>query len=530
MSEALLLIVVICSVVITSVASRKGVQAGLVIAVLAGAASFIPGISRLEVQPELILALVMPPLLYSAALNFSFFSFMRNLRPIVGLGLGLVLVTAAAVTGLTVLLLPGIGVAGALVLAATVSPPDTVTTVTHGHELGLTRKVIAILTGESLVNDATALTIFSIAVAAVAGTTTFIQDPVWLGVYGVGIGLLVGLALGSIASLLRSRLANATLETTVNLLVPFAAYLIAEQLHASGVLAVVFAGFSVSVATVYSDAQRATSTLFRTRLQERQLWPVIDTLLESFVFAYIGLQLRFVVEDLVSSGDGIGSTIVLGLLVLLVVIVVRVGYVFVTFTRTAISVKLFQARLDQDPAFRKALDAREARLQKQTERREKRQSQRRDPNDPRQRPPRQRERRDPVVLNWKERALVSWTGMRGIVTLAAAAAIPATTASGEPFPGREQIQFVAFIVAIGTLVIQGFTLPYLSRKLAIDTTEEDAAERADIAAATTAAVGATPEERRRAVAAAVIDRTITDAAARILINRIDLEQAAAEAE
>jgi monovalent cation/hydrogen antiporter len=525
MSEALILIVVICSVVITAVASRKEVQAGLIVVVLAGAASFIPGISRLEVPPELILGLVMPPLLYSAALNFSFFSFMRNLRPIVGLGLGLVLVTAAAVTGLTVLLLPGIGVAGALVLAATVSPPDTVTTVTHGHELGLTRKVVAILTGESLVNDATALTIFSFAVATAAGSSTFIANPFWLGVYGVGVGLAIGFLLGTIATFVRSRLANATLETTVNLLVPFTAYLVAEQLHASGVLAVVFAGFSVSVATVYSDARRSSPTVFRTRLQERQLWPVIDTLLESFVFAYIGLQLRFVIDDLVSSGDGIGSTIVLGLLVLVVVIIVRVGYVFVVFTRTAVGVTLRQKRLETDTKFRDAVEKQEARRQALIERQNQRQQ-----RAGREGGPQRGERRPPVVLDWKERLLVSWTGMRGIVTLAAAAAIPLTTVTGADFPGREKIQFVAFIVAIGTLVIQGFTLPLLSRRLAIDTSLEDAEEAATISRALATAVGATPEARRRAVTAAVIARDVTDEAARVVINRIDLEQAADEAE
>jgi monovalent cation/hydrogen antiporter len=525
MSEALLLIVVIGSVVITAVASRKGVQAGLVIVVVAAAASFIPGLNRLEVEPEIILALVMPPLLYSAALNFSFFSFLRNLRPIVGLGLGLVLVTAAAVTGLTMLLLPGIGVAGALVLAATVSPPDTVTTVTHGHELGLTRKVVAILTGESLVNDATALAIFSFAVATAAGTSTFIKNPFWLGAYGIGVGLVIGLLLGSVATFVRSRLANATLETTVNLLVPFAAYLIAEQLHASGVLAVVFAGFSVSVATVYSDARRSSRSVYRTRLQERQLWPVIDTLLEAFVFAYIGLQLRFVIEDLIASGDGIASTIVLGLLVLLVVIVVRVGYVFIVFTRTALEVRLRQKRLDSDPRFRAAVTKSEARRRLLNARQTERQRDR-----GRERGPVRGERQPPVVLAWKERMLVSWTGMRGIVTLAAAAAIPLTTATGADFPGREKIQFVAFIVAIGTLVIQGFTLPLLSRRLAINTEIEDADEAAAIDRALAVAVGATAEERRRAVTAAVIARDVTDEAARVVINRIDLEQAAAEAE
>ena len=507
MSEALLLLVVIGAVAITAIARRTGLQAGLFIVVIGAGVSFIPGLTRLELEPNLILGLVMPPLLYSATQNFSFFSFVRNLRPIVGLGLGLVLVTAAAVTGLTVWLLPGIGFAGALVLASTVAPPDTVTTVTHGKELGLSRRVIAILTGESLVNDATALALFAFAIATAVGTKPFIANPVILLGYGVVVGLLVGGLLGFVASVVRERMANPTLEATVSLLVPFAAYLVAEQLHASGVLAVVIAGFSVAVSTAYAPARRATNTSHLTRLQENHVWPVVDTLLESFVFAYIGLQLRFVIEDLVESDDDIGATIGVGLLVLLVVILVRIVYVFIVFTRTALGVKLRAQQLDRSKRAR-ARDALERRI---------RTKQGRGP------------RRAPVVLDWKERLLVSWTGMRGIVTLAAAAAIPATTAAGAPFPGRASIQFIAFVVAIGTLVFQGASLPLLSRWLKIDTDAETAEDLDGIAAAEKAAVGDTPVEKRYAIAKAVVSREVDDEPARIVINRIDLQQAADEA-
>ena len=507
MSEALLLLVVIGAVAITAVARNKGLQAGLLIVVIGAGVSFIPGLTRLELDPNLILGLVMPPLLYSATQNFSFFSFIRNLRPIVGLGLGLVLVTAAAVTGLTVWLLPSIGFAGALVLASTVAPPDTVTTVTHGKELGLSRRVVAILTGESLVNDATALALFAFAVATAAGTAPFIANPALLLGYGVAVGILVGVIFGFVASGVRQRIGNPTLETTAGLLVPFAAYLVAEQLHASGVLAVVIAGFSVAVSTAYAPARDATSTTHLTRLQENHLWPVVDTLLESFVFAYIGLQLRFVIEDLVGSGEEIGTTIGVGLLVLLVVILVRVVYVYLIFTRTAIGVKMRAKQLER---------SNRARLRDAWERRGRRN---------RGRP----ERRPPVVLTWKERLLVSWTGMRGIVTLAAAAAIPLTTASGAPFPGRASIQFIAFVVAIGTLVVQGATLPLLSRWLTIDTEAETAEELEGIAAAEKAAVGDTPTDKRRSIAMAVVAREVDDEPARVVINRIDLQQAADEA-
>jgi len=507
MSEALLLLIIVGAVGLTAIARSKGIQAGLVIVVVAAGVSFIPGLERLELEPELILGLVMPPLLYSATQSFSFFSFVRYLRPIVGLGLGLVLVTALAVTGLVNWLVPSIGFAGALVLASTVAPPDTVTTVTHGKELGLSKKVIAILTGESLVNDATALALFAYAVGLAAGTDTFIDSPVLLLLYAAGIGMVVGGILGNIASQVRLRISNPTLEAVISLLVPFTAYLVAEQLHASGVLAVVMAGFTVAVTSAYGDARAPSHSGHLTRITEKSLWPVVDTLLESFVFAYIGLQLRFVIEELLSSGDDVGATLLAAGLVLLVVIVVRVVYVYVIFTRTAIGVKMRAKQLERNNR---------ARLRDAYERRGRRNRGR--PN-----------RRPPIVLEWKERLLVSWTGMRGIVTLAAAAAIPATTAAGEDFPGRAAIQFIAFVVAIGTLVIQGATLPLLARSLKIDTTVEDQEEVDGIAAAEAAAVGDTPAERRRAVSQAVVNREVSDEFARIVVERIDLQQAADEA-
>jgi len=508
MGEALLLLVVIGAVALTAFARTKGIQAGLVIVLIAAGVSFIPGIERLELEPELILGLVMPPLLYSATQSFSFFSFIRNLRPIVGLGLGLVLVTTAAVAGFTTWLLPSIGAAGALVLAATVSPPDTVTTVTHGKELGLSKKVIAILTGESLVNDATALAIFSVAVASAAGSATFIDQPVLLFGYGVLVGVIVGFALAALAVWVRGRLGNATLETTVSVLVPFAAFLLAEQLHASGVLAVVFAGFFVAVNTNYDHRNNRAGTAHLTRLQERNVWPVLDVLLESFVFAYIGLQLKFVIDDLIESGEEVGQTIVVGLLVLLVVMVVRVVYTYLVFTRTAIGVKMRAKQLER---------SNRARLRQAWGRRVRKRQGR-------------RERRPPIVLTWKERLLVSWTGMRGIVTLAAAGAIPATTATGAAFPGRASIQFIAFVVAIGTLVIQGATLPMLARWLDVDTTEEDAEATAGLVAAeNVAATQLTPDAQRLAISAAVRESAVDDEYARVVINRIDLQQAADEA-
>ena len=178
----------------------------------------------------------------------------------------------------------------ALVLGAIVAPPDAVTAVAVGRKLGLPKRVMAILTGESLINDAAALTLFTIAVAQVAGRHTFIENPFLLFGYSAIVGPIVGALLGYVTLWIRRRLANPGLETVQGLVVPFAAFIAAEELHASGVLAVVVAGFVVGNGTLGAG--------YQTRLQERYVWNSVDVLLEAFVFAYIGLHLRFVLEDL----------------------------------------------------------------------------------------------------------------------------------------------------------------------------------------------------------------------------------------
>jgi NhaP-type Na+/H+ or K+/H+ antiporter len=187
------------------------------------------------------------------------------------------------------------------VLAAVVSPPDSVTTVSHGREIGLPRRTISILTGESLVNDAAALTLFAVAVAAVTGDREFIENPFLLFGWEALIGLILGVVIGRVVISVRAKVGNPTIESGLNLLVPFLAYFAAEQLHASGIIAVVAAGFTVSMSHFRTRSSGTPSTAYRTRLQEAALWPVVDLILEAFVFAYMGLQFRFVLEDLADS-------------------------------------------------------------------------------------------------------------------------------------------------------------------------------------------------------------------------------------
>jgi CPA1 family monovalent cation:H+ antiporter len=430
-----LILVVVGAIVVTAIAHRRGLEPALVLVVVGFVVSFAPDFKGVELESEVLLSVVLPPLLYSAALDFSFPTFLRNIRPILGLGVGLVVITAFAVAGVASWLVPSLSFGTALILGAVVAPPDAVTAVAVGRRLGLPRKVMAILTGESLVNDAAALSLFTIAVANVAGSRAYIENPLLLFTYSALLGPVVGAALGIITLWIRRRLANPGLETIQGLVVPFAAFISAEHLHASGVLAVVVAGFVVGHGSM--DAG------YQTRLQERYVWNSVDVMLEAFVFAYIGLQLRFVLEDLNEAHESLAEVAVASGVVLLVVLLIRPACVLLMFGRGVLSRKV-ESRLSvpAPEGGRGALG---------TRRRDK--------------PGRLSALVDNRSLTWQENVVVSWTGMRGVVTLAAASGIPLMTVDGEAFPERATIQAIAFAVSVGTLLLQGWTLPVLIRWL-----------------------------------------------------------------
>ncbi|AQT79417.1 sodium:proton exchanger [Mycolicibacterium litorale] len=443
-----LILVVVGAIVVAAAANRRGLEPALMIVVVGIAASFLPGFEAPELDSHVLLTVVLPPLLYSAALDFSFPTFVRNIRPILGLGVGLVVVSAFTVAAVSSwLALVPLTFGTALILGAIVAPPDAVTAVAVGRKLGLPKRVMAILTGESLINDAAALTLFSIAVAQVAGSHTFIEDPFLLFGYSALVGPVVGAVLGYVTLWIRERLDSPSLETIQGLVVPFAAFIAAERLHASGVLAVVAAGFVVGSGSLRSG--------YQTRVQERYVWHSVDVLLEAFVFAYIGLHLRFVLDDLREAHESLAEVAVASALVLAMVLVIRPLSVFVMFGR-----RMLFRHVDRklsvpipEGGGRGALGVR-----KRTKPAGK-----------------WRSMIDHSMLSWQENVVVSWTGMRGVVTLAAAAGIPLTTASGEPFPERATIQAIAFVVAVGTLLLQGSTLPPLIRRLKLSSREEEEA-------------------------------------------------------
>jgi len=438
----------IAAIAVTIFAERRNIQPPLLLALIGLIASFIPGLARLELEPEIILTVVLPPLLFSAAREFSLASFLMRLGSIVNLGVFLVAVTAVVVGAVAATAIPGMTLAAALVLGAVVSPPDAVTAVAVGRKLKLPQPMMTVLKGESLINDAAALTLFTFAAASVTGTHLPISNLFLFLLYSAFAGVAVGVVIGIVVHRIRLRLDNASLSTVLGVLVPFTAYLVAEEIGASGVLAVVAAGLLLG-----HDSREVH---YAARIQERQFWRTADSLLEAFVFAYIGLQLRFVIEDVVESGLPAVELVGMALLVLATVIVVRIGWVFLTGAIARWRDRAIRRRLD-DPRFRQRL---------------------RNGHPPSARAlAREDERRRMFELlppfSWKENLVIGWTGMRGVVTLAAAAGIPLVTVAGAPFPGRDVIQVVAFVVTLGTLLLQGLSLPWLIRRLDLTAPGED---------------------------------------------------------
>ena len=470
-----ILIVMIAAIAVTIFAERRNIQPPLLLALVGLLASLIPGLPRLQLEPEIILTVVLPPLLFSAAREFSFTSFIRRLGSIVNLGVLLVAVTTGLVGAAAAAIVPGMTIAVALVLGAVVSPPDAVTAVAVGRKLKLPTQMMTVLKGESLINDAAALTFFTFATASVAGTHLFINNIFLFLLYSAVAGFIVGLVLGGIVHLLQMRITNATLATVIGVVVPFTAYLIAEELGASGVLAVVAAGLSLG--------HNAGDARYDVRIQEQQFWQTVDGLLEAFVFAYIGLQFRWVLVDAAEKGFDVLRLIGGSVLLLLVVIVVRIGWVFFTALFSRWRDKAAKRRLADLDAQLDALPRARPEDRKPLERpgRGDRRSgfgRMRDRGRFAERMEQVREARAQggfdlmPPFTWRENAVISWTGMRGVVTLAAAAGIPLVTATGEAFPGRDVIQVVAFVVTIGTLLIQGLTLPWLIRTLKISSPGE----------------------------------------------------------
>ncbi|MFJ6532699.1 cation:proton antiporter [Microbacterium sp. NPDC091662] len=459
--EAGIFYVLVGSVAIAAFARWRGWPAPLLVTIVALAASFLPFVPDLDIDGHVLLSLVLPPLLYSAALDVSFVGFKRSLPQIRRLGIWLVLITALAVGFVAWWILPSLTLPGALLLGAIVAPPDAVSAAAIGRRLGLPRRIMTVLSGESLINDATSLTLYRVFAAILAGATLTVWNGIWQFLVAVGVGVAVGLVFGIVLHQLRMRISDPVVIGTFGLLAPFGAYAIAEHLLGSGVLAVVAMGLYVGYNSPRTD--------YTTRQQEKPLWLSADLLLESFVFAYIGLQFPRVLSDLGS--ESVVQILLLSGAVLLVVVIVRPLYIYPTSAWANFQDRRKLERWDrgvESGAFEK-----------------RQQKSRRWGNYTADELRSQivRDRMAGLKLTWKDSAVISWAGMRGVVTLAiAVAAADLATLDTE---ASHAIVVVAFIVTVGTLLLQGLTLPLLIRSLGIASDvdeEEDEAALAEVRA------------------------------------------------
>lgn len=459
--DAEIFYVLVGAVVVAAIARWRGWPAPLLVTVVALAASFLPFVPDVEIDGHLLLNLVLPPLLYSAALDVSFVGFKRSLPQIRRLGITLVLLTALAVGLVAWWILPSLTLPGALLLGAIVAPPDAVSAAAIGRKLGLPRRIMTVLSGESLINDATSLTLYRVFAAIIAGATLTVWNGIGQFLLAVGVGVAVGLVFGIVLHQLRMRISDPVVIGTFGLLAPFGAYAIAEHLLGSGVLAVVAMGLYVGYNSPRTD--------YTTRQQEKPLWLSADLLLESFVFAYIGLQFPRVLSDL--GGEEVGRILMLSAVVLVVVLVVRPLYVYPANLWANFQDRRRLQRWDrtvESGAFDER--RRDSKRWKQYSAEELRSKIVRD-------------RMAGLQLTWKDNAVISWAGMRGVVTLATAlAAADLAALDTEP---SHAIVVVAFVVTVGTLLLQGLTLPLLIRRLGIASDvdeEEDERAIADVKA------------------------------------------------
>lgn len=370
------------------------------------ALGFVPGLPQVELSPDLIFLLFLPPLLYLSAWTTSWRDFRANRRPISLLAIGLVLVTTVVIAVVAHLAIPGMPWSVAFVLGAIVSPTDAIAATTIAQRLGVPRRLVTVIEGESMVNDATGIVAYRFAVAAVVSGTFSLWSAGWhfivLGTGGVAVGLIVGW----FSRFLWRWPTDVYVEIVLSFVPAFAAYLLAEAVHVSGVLAIVTAGIFVS----WRAPQLLTPEV---RLRATSVWETVGFLLNGLAFILIGLQLRSILHAL--TGWSTLSLIGYGALVSAAVIVTRILWVF----PGAYVPRFVFPRLRANDPY----------------------------------PP------------WQMVAALAWCGMRGVVSLAAALALPLATDSGAAFPARDLVIFLTFCVILATLVVQGLTLAPLIRLL-----------------------------------------------------------------
>ena len=368
--------------------------------------ALIPGLPAIQLEPQLVFNLFLPPLLYPAALFASWRDFRANLRPILLLAIVLVLLTMIATAyvfhGFT-----GLPLAAGFVFGALISPPDPVAALSVTQNLRVPRKIIVILEGEGLANDSTAFISFRFAVAAVMTGSFSLGQASLQFLFVASGGICVGLAVGWLATQVQKRLDDPPVQTMFSLLTPYLAYFGGEAIHVSGILAVVIAG-------IYYGWRAPRILSGRMRLLALPVWEMLVFILNGVLFMLIGLQLPLVVRSL--APGSVTQIVQLAILVVVTMLLVRFAWIFGTsYLPHSLSGK---------------------------SRRKKR-------------------------VPWQQLAIIAWTGMRGADSLAGALAIPFVLRNGEPFPGRDLMILLTFCVIFATLVLQGLSLAPLVRWLGV---------------------------------------------------------------
>nr|WP_308440002.1 Na+/H+ antiporter [Asanoa iriomotensis] len=426
MSAETILIFVLAAVAVVVlvrwVAGRTGLPAAALLPLIGIAYAVLPG-PNLGLDPEIILTFIIPPLLYSAALDSSLMAIRRNLRIVVSLSVLLVLMTALVIGVGFHWFVAGATLAAGIAVGAAIAPPDPVAALGVGRKVGLPPRLLTIIQGEGLLNDATALTILSVAVAAAVGDGFSWGSAVSQFVMAAAGGVLVGVAVAWLVRLLRKLRDDPLTANAISLATPFGAYLLAEEIHVSGVLAVVVAGLIIG--------HHAPGGSGASRLQTTAVWRLVEFLLEGFVFLLIGQQLPRVVSGLQQYAI---STIVAAVAISVgVVLLLRPLWLLLTQSLP----RSLHTRLIRDD------------------------------NDTEREPTRGLAGREVVAL--------SWAGTRGVISLAAIFALPLTTDSGAPFPDRDLLLFCTFVVVLVTLVGQGLTFAPLVRMLGLRANVSDQA-------------------------------------------------------
>jgi Na+/H+ antiporter len=405
-----LLVILVAIAILFEIARRIGVPYPTLFVLGGLPLAFVPGLSRVQLQPELVLLVFLPPLLFSAAVDSPIRDLRANRAPLLRLSIGLVLFTMVIVAVVAQAAIPGLGWPAAFTLGAIVAPTDALSATSVFRRLGAPRQLVTLVEGESLFNDATALVAYRAAVLAVSGTFVLSQAVGGFVVAAVG-GIAIGAAVGWVAREILRRIDDPPVEVVVSLIIPFAAYLPADELGLSGVLAAVAAGLVIG-------SRLGTILGPNSRVLWLTTWKMVGFILNGFVFVLIGLELPAILEGL-GQGEQLRA---LGLVALICGVVVVTRFVWI-FTTSLL------------------------------------------PNSPR----RQFARRDPRLAT-RLTAVLSWAGLRGAVSLAAALALPTG------FPERNLILLLTFAVILVTLVGQGLTLPLVLRWAGWDGTEPDGDE------------------------------------------------------